>query len=348
VSVALAEGFFSDNILWRQFSIILTITLTLTLPWRRTYPLLMVTIAFGAKAVLQTVALLYGIQWFGLASNFFVLILPYALLRWGSGREIILGTIVIAVSITISMIMEQRSWMEALGASLFLIVPATLGIFTRFQDSTNRRINQEARSQERERLARELHDTVAHHVSAIAVQAQAGQILAATRPEAPVEILGIIEEAASKTLKEMRNIVRALRDDTEVDRTPMAKLADIKGLAQDSACPLDVSVTLTGELDDLDTTLESTLYRLAQEAVTNSVRHARGAKSVSVHVIGETDQIRLRVSDDGDYIAQPPPSGLGLRGMAERVELLGGNLHAAPDRPRGWLVDAVLPNHRAK
>ena len=140
-------------------------------------------------------------------SHGFFLILPYALLRWGSGRESILGFTVMAISFTTAMWMGAHGWAEVLGASLFLLFPAALGASVRYQDSAQRRAAEQVRLREREQLARELHDTVAHHVSAIAIQAQAGRALADTHPDAPAEALATIEEEASRTLSEMRRMV---------------------------------------------------------------------------------------------------------------------------------------------
>ena len=345
VPVAIAEGVLSEAVLWRPLTTALTAALMLTLPWRRTQPLLMVTLAFGSTAVVQTIAIAQGVDWKGLDTNIFMLILIYALLRWGSGREALLGLAVVSISFATAIWISASGWKEVLGASLFLLFPAALGASVRYQNSAHRRAREQVRLRERGELARELHDTVAHHVSAIAIQAQAGRALAAQRTEAAVEALAIIEEAASRTLLEMRRIVGALRDEGDAARAPTANLADIERLARDDAFPLRVIVTLTGELDELDTSMQSTLYRLAQEAVTNAVRHAHGAGGVTVRIEGEAGRVRLRVDDDGEPVTGTTDQGFGLRGMTERVTLLGGTLHAGPGATRGWTVEAVLPKH---
>ena len=345
VPLAIAEGVLSEVVIWRPLTTALTAALMLTLPWRRTQPLLMVTLAFGATAVVQAIAILHGADWKGLDTNIFTLILPYALLRWGSGREMVLGLAVITISFTTAIWISASGWKEVLGACLFLLFPAALGALVRYQDSAQRRAREQVRLRERGELARELHDTVAHHVSAIAIQAQAGRVVAAQRTEAAVEALAIIEEAASRTLLEMRRIVGALRDEGDAAHAPAATLADIERMARDDAFPLRVIVTLTGELDELDTSMQSTLYRLAQEAVTNAVRHTHGAGGVTVRIEGETGRVRLRIDDDGEPITGTADQGFGLRGMTERVTLLGGTLHAGPGETRGWTVEAVLPKH---
>jgi signal transduction histidine kinase len=103
-------------------------------------------------------------------------------------------------------------------------------------------------------------------------------------------------------------------------------------------------VELSGGFDDLSASVGAALYRIAQEAVTNAVRHARHATRVVVHVADEGGQVRLTVRDDGDVSAAGhTPAGYGIVGMAERASLLGGTLQAGPDPDGGWTVDAVLP-----
>lgn len=343
--VAITEGIATETVVWRSMTILLTLGIVLTLAWRRTHPLYMTVIAFGASAVVQTIALGLGVDWRGLNCNAFVVIFPYALFRWGSGREAIIGLVVVAVAIAPAMYVEQHTWLEILGASMFLLIPAALGGFVRHQDGAQRISKEQVRLQERETLARELHDTVAHHVSAIAIQAQAGRALAATRPEAPLEVLGTIEEAASRTLTEMRQIVGMLRDDSQSVQAPVATLTDIKRLASDNPSQLNVEVNFSGELDQLGAALESTLFRLTQEALTNAVRHARAARNVIIQIVGDPKSIRLTVVNDGEVITHQPPPGLGLRGMVERVELLGGTIVAEPGSTGGWIVKATLPKY---
>lgn len=343
--VAIIEGSILENVTWRYMTIALTIGVALTLPWRRIHPLKMVIIAFGLSAVVQTIALGLGVDWRGLNCNMFVVIFPYALLRWGSGRESILGVVLIAVLITPAMIVEQHSWLEILGAGMFILIPAALGATMRYQDRASRSANDRIRLEEREQLARELHDTVAHHVSAIAIQAQAGRALAATQPEAPLEVLGVIEEAASRTLVEMRQIVSTLRENSLSVKAPVATLEDIKRLVQDNAYPLHVTVNFKGKLDEISSAIQSTLFRLTQEALTNAARHAKAARNVNVEVKGDSEKVWLTVIDDGDTISHVPSHGLGLRGMAERVEILGGSIHAEAIKSGGWKVEAILPKY---
>jgi signal transduction histidine kinase len=201
---------------------------------------------------------------------------------------------------------------------------------------------------EREQLARELHDTVAHYVSAIAVRAQAGRTLAATQPAAAVDALEVIEEAASRTLTELRAIVGALRDGDEADLAPQRGVADIARLASAADGPR-VDVELSGDLEGLQPILGAAVYRIAQESITNAVKHARHATRIEVRVSGDRDCVRLTVRDDGDPAPSgtDPAAGYGLAGMSERAALLGGTLEAGPGAGSGWTVTAVLPRSGA-
>jgi len=103
-------------------------------------------------------------------------------------------------------------------------------------------------------------------------------------------------------------------------------------------------VQLAGDLDQLSPAVGTATYRIAQESVTNALRHARNATRIDVHVVGDLDTVRLTVRDDGSPVqAAGSVGGFGMVGMRERVALLGGSLEAGPGSALGWVVDAVLP-----
>ena len=143
-------------------------------------------------------------------------------------------------------------------------------------------------------------------------------------------------------------MVGALRQGEEADLAPQRGVADIARLSERAGERPHVEVDLSGNLDGLRPSVDAALYRLAQESITNAVRHARHATHIRVTVRGEDDCVRLTVGDDGDAGAFDPRSspGFGLIGMAERAMLLGGTLEAGPNRSRGWTVQAVLPRDR--
>ena len=342
VPLAVLEVILREDLVWRPVALVLGAAPVFTLLWRRTHPLIVVAVAFGAQT-LADVATLFGADESAvLYTTAYVLLLPYSLFRWGSGRDAAIGLAMILVGLFIS-----DTGLDLVFAIGFFLFSAALGAAIRYQASSRLREMDQVKLREREQLARELHDTVAHHVSAIAIRAQAGRTLAAADPNAAVDALEVIEEEASRTLAEMRTMVGALRQGEEPDLAPQRGVADIERLALSAGDRPRVDVELWGDLDDLPSSVEAGIYRLAQESITNAVRHARHATRVKVSVVGDDRSVRLTVSDDGDAgsLSASASSGYGIAGMTERAKLLGGTLEAGPSRDRGWTVDAVLPRN---
>ena len=337
------ETVLRPDLTWRAVSLIMVIALACTLPWRRTKPLLMVALAFGTASTLHLVAILRDVEWEGLGSGIFLLILPYSLGRWGSGREVEAGLVVLAAPVALTAVGGSPAG-DVIGGAVILTLAVVLGGGVRYQQSSRQQELDGIRSREREQLARELHDTVAHHVSAIAVQAQAGRALFGNQPQAAVDALVVIEEEASRTLEEMRSMVGALRNGAHADLAPLQGVGDLERLARSNGENPQVEVQLGGDLTDLRPSVDAALYRLAQEAVTNALRHARQATIVRVRIRGDDDCIELTVDDDGQGgPSQEATGGFGLIGMSERTKLLGGSMTAGPRDDRGWTVSVVLP-----
>ena len=339
---ALLEGVFRDDVAWRPFVTIVAVGLAPVLLWRRTQPLACVMVGFGTAMALGLATLAGGAPSVGLDTMIYVLVLVYALVRWGSGREIVIGLTVVLVAAVIGTVADYTGPADVGGFGI-LAAAAADGAAFRYRAESWRRALDQIRSQERVGLARELHDMVAHHVSAIAVQAQAGRTLAGQRPEAALEALAVIEGEASRTLAEMRAMVRVLRDGAPAEYTPQPGVADLASLARREPVPV-VDVEVPGDLDELPLQVDAAVYRLAQEALTNALRHARNASRVEIRVVEGGGRLRLRVTDDGQIDPVRPAShGFGLLGMKERVQLLGGTLRAGPAPEGGWAVDAELP-----
>lgn len=312
--------------------------------WRRTHPFPATVAAFGAIVVMDIAALTLGGEPLEFFTFAIVLCVPYTLFRWGSGRSAMIGFCLMAATMVQSLVFSWTGIGDAIGGALVLFFPAALGDVVRQQVQSRRQAVVDAKSREREQLARELHDTVAHHVSAIAISAQAGQAVGVTRPEAALEALATIEEEASRTLAEMRSMVGALRAGEDAELAPQAGSADIDRLAASVTGPR-VRVERHGQLDDVGPSVDRALFRLAQESITNAVRHARNATEVIVALRGDADRVHLAVSDNGDQRPFDPETGrgYGLVGMAERATLLGGELEAGPHAGGGWTVSATLP-----
>ncbi|MCC7363519.1 MAG: sensor histidine kinase [Dehalococcoidia bacterium] len=341
------EGLLRDDLVWRPTAIAVGVVVVLTL-WRRsTHPLLAVVVACGAASALNFAAMIAGVdaERVSLYTGACVLLLPYSLLRWGGGYEAAIGLVIVVVSAFLAVAATSTEFVEALLGSGFFLFSAALGAAVRYRGHARQRDFEQVRLRERAQLARELHDTVAHHVSAIAIQAQAGRMLATTQPDRVLDVFGVIEEAASRTLDEMRTMVGALRDgESPAALAPQPSVRDIEQFARRDGSGARVEVELTGSLDDLSPSLAATLYRIAQEAVTNATRHARHATRIDVQVRGDDRCVRLTVADNGERVtAGRNPSGFGLAGMSERAAQFGGTLEAGPNAGGGWIVQAVLP-----
>jgi signal transduction histidine kinase len=331
---------------WLAAAFAVSVVIALALLWRRTRPLGAVTVAFGTLLAFE-LARIVAIDVTGLNSIAAALVLTYALLRWGAGREATLGLGIIVVWLAVTHLAEPTSSDEVIAGYGFFLFAAALGASVRFYANARLRDIEQAKLRLRNELARELHDTVGHHVSAIAIQAQAGRAMAASHPDRALAVLETIEEAASRTLEEMRVLVGVLRDGTEPDLAPQPGVADVERLARDVGGWPRVDVRLSGDLDELPAPVSAALYRIAQEAVTNAMRHARNATRVSVEVGGDAHQVQLTVHDDGDTLPTGTHApGYGLLGITERTSLLGGDLRAGPDPEGGWTVDVTLPRSR--
>lgn len=315
-----------------------------TLLWRRTHPLATVAVGFGTAAGVDVVLLATGGAPLDMFSQIYVILLPYCLVRWGSGREIVVGGAAIVVSATLGFWVSWSGIGDLIGGTLFLGSTMVLAGAVRTQLGAQERRREQAKSEERVQLARELHDTVAHHVSAIAIQAQAGRALAASNPDAPAEALEVIEAEASRTLSEIRAMVRVLRNQEPADYAPQPGVADLEQLAGAAPSGPLVEVSLTGDIERLSPAVDAAVFRIAREAVINALRHARNATRVDVRVEANGTSVRVRVRDDGEPVSLAAyDPGFGVTGMVERAALLGGTCLAGPAPERGWSVEATLP-----
>jgi signal transduction histidine kinase len=343
-AAGILEAVFREDLVLPGVALLFGLAPVVALPWRRKHPLVVTAVVIGAVTLGEVVTRISTGDPMELFAIAYVLLLPYALFRWGSGREAVIGmAIVLAGQLPTAI---TTSVGDAVGTALFLSLPGALGASVRYRTSSRRRAKDEVKLRERAQLARELHDTVAHHVSAIAIQAQAGRTVS-SEPGAAADALRAIEEEASRTLTEMRAMVGALRQGEEPELAPQRGVADIERLARHTGDGPRVEVALAGDLGRLRPSVDAAIYRLAQESITNALRHARHATRVDVGVTGDDASVRLTVRDDGD----PGPSGAdwsagyGLVGMTERAALLGGTLEAGPSADGGWTVTAVLPRN---
>ncbi|MFC3743720.1 sensor histidine kinase [Paractinoplanes deccanensis] len=203
----------------------------------------------------------------------------------------------------------------------------------------------EATRQERARIAGELHDVVTHNVSMMVIQAGAARKVLDSAPEAARDALLAVEEGGRAALGELRGVMGLLAADDDDTLTPQPGLAQLPPLidrVRDAG--VDVTVTTSGERQPLPAGLELAAYRVVQEALTNTVKHAAGARA-TVDVTYAPDELRITVTDTG---GEPTPAsatstGRGLAGLRERLAVYGGTLQAAARLTGGYRVRAHLP-----
>ncbi|HEX3647694.1 MAG TPA: sensor histidine kinase [Pseudonocardiaceae bacterium] len=198
---------------------------------------------------------------------------------------------------------------------------------------------------ERARIARELHDVVAHHISMIAVQAETARLTVPGMPAAGAQRLSEIGDTARAGLTEMRRLLGVLREDADVgaERRPQPGLRQLTDLLDEAreASAAGTRLIVSGAPAPLDPGVERAAYRIVQEALTNARRHAPGA-AVDVELRYTEDALLLRIRDNGPGTA-PGADGHGLLGMRERAAAVGGDLRAGPAAGNGFLVAATLP-----
>jgi signal transduction histidine kinase len=200
--------------------------------------------------------------------------------------------------------------------------------------------------EERARIARELHDVVAHHMSVIALQAEAAPYKIDGLPPAALETFSVIRGAARDALAETRRVVGLLRADREAaERVPQPGLARLDELiARAERAGLSVKSTILGMPRQLSAGVDLSAYRIVQEALSNASRYAPGS-NMEVEVRYGDDRLCVTATDDGPRSAPPEASGggHGLVGMHERVTMLGGTLATGPRPSGGFQVRAELP-----
>jgi len=205
---------------------------------------------------------------------------------------------------------------------------------------------------ERARISRELHDVVAHHISMIAVQAEAARLTTQGMPPAGAQRLLAIGDTARSALTEMRRLLGVLREDAAAERLrrPQPGLAQLNDLLDEArdASGAATRLIVSGWPIPLDPGVELAAYRIVQEALTNVRRHAPGA-AIDVELRYHDDELYLRIRDNGPGPAQAAGNGgHGLLGMQERAVAVGGALRTSPAPGGGFLVEATLPAKAAE
>jgi len=343
------------------------------LAWRRSWPVPILIVIAGARIAFDQVGFGFAPFPLGPAIAFYTVIDQCGpLLRWLS----VAGA---AAGITISEAApgHHLPYDAIFQATVFLTVWAagTLSRATRANleaaqsraDRAEAELDRQAAlaaGRERTRIARELHDVVAHHVSLIAVQAEAAQSLLPGQPDRARASVEIIGDVARQALTELRRLLGVLRGPSErLETAPSASLADLdEVLDQVRGAGLPVDFEVVGTPGAISPGVDLTAYRIVQEALTNSIRHSRATRA-SVRVCYEPGYVTVSITDSGQRPDGRPDgrpgadggstgragsllsdSGLGLAGIAERVASCGGNLTVGPTPGLGFNVTARLPS----
>ncbi|HYW22698.1 MAG TPA: sensor histidine kinase [Terriglobales bacterium] len=211
-------------------------------------------------------------------------------------------------------------------------------------DAARADLQRQALADERRHIARDVHDLVAHSLTVVMLQMTAARLRVRRDPRAAEEMLAETERLGRQALVEVRRLVELLRDDESATRPPPGA-ADLPALVSRlREAGMDVRLETEGDVERISDSAGLTLYRVAQEALSNAGRHAPGA-AVRVRLQVGEGETTLRVRDWGTGAGRGPagpPAGHGLRGMHERAALLGGTVRAEPAEP-GWEVECVIP-----
>jgi len=203
----------------------------------------------------------------------------------------------------------------------------------------------QAVTDERLRIARELHDIVAHSMSLIAVKAAIANHVAEARPQETRDALRVIESTSRAALRQLRQAVGTLRDEEEY--APAPGLAELPALAEQAAAGgVDVALDVQGDVD-VPEAVGLSAYRIVQETLTNVVKHAAPARC-QVHVFVDSATVRIEVADDGRRAAMQGSGGHGLVGIRERVAVYGGTFEAGPRPDGGFRLSVELPYGRSE
>ncbi|HEX6659996.1 MAG TPA: sensor histidine kinase, partial [Ilumatobacter sp.] len=253
--------------------------------------------------------------------------------------------------------------LNALSMVAFLAAAITAGVVIRnreriFVDTERRaaaaeadRVAEAERAvvRERSRIAREMHDVVAHSMSVISVQAAAGREIVHVNPDKAAEVFATIEVVGRESLAELRRMLGVLREtgDEQTSLAPQPGMVDIAAaVEQSSAAGVTTKLMIDGEQRALAPGVELAAYRIVQEALTNVRKHAGGSASATVRIAYEPQEVTIEVIDDGRGAVSSlsrSGGGHGLIGMRERVEIYGGELTSGPRPGGGFVVRAVLP-----
>jgi signal transduction histidine kinase len=324
------------DLIEHPWHLVLQVALLVPLVWRRRAPVLV----FGAVAVAAFAQWLTNVS---LPADVGLLVALYTVAAYRSPKWTIGCTAVLEAGV----LMYAARWstggsflISAVSLTATAVAAAVVGMNLRARRAYLASLEDQAVRQERERIARELHDIVSHNLSVMVALADGAGYAPELAPAAMRQIAGTGRQA----LTEMRRFLGVLRaDDPDAERHPVPDIAALSALAaQVRAAGLPTVLAVGGEVAEVPAAAQLTVYRLVQEALTNTLTHAPSGTRAEVRVRCSAAEVAVEVTDDGPA-AKVSGAGHGIAGMRERVAGYGGTLSAGPLPGGGWRVAACLP-----
>jgi signal transduction histidine kinase len=364
VVLAISEVTFNHALAPRAGSYPIEIALAAAVAWRRAAPLAAATIiaiggvadaAIGVSPSDPSIPMMTTVA------------VAYALVAHSPLRQAIVGSVILIAGTTAQVVVAGQNISNLGFAFTFLAVIWAIGRLVRLRTAqavraevqVERLRNEQAErartvaAAERARIARELHDVIAHSVSVMVVQAGAAQQVLRADPTAAERALGSVQSTGRQAIGELGQLLGVLREGgAELGLAPQPTLAELPALIADAeSAGVPATFTTRGIPRPLPAGIELAVYRIVQEALTNTRKHAGGHARASVRLDYGTDDIVLDISDDGHATTEPHHvangTGHGLIGMRERISTYGGTLTAGPSGARGFRVHARIPVHAA-
>jgi signal transduction histidine kinase len=323
------------------------LVLGLALAWRRVFPLATVIVVSLAASV---EALAHVPLQEPLVPLLAVVIAVSSLVTYSTYERAVVGAIVALLGLAVQTASQHKGLANFVFGLVFLVGAWIAGrtihakttkaaVLEREQET----IAAAAAEEERRRIARELHDVIAHGLGVLVLQAGAAEQILEQDPDRAREVLRSIRASGNDAIAELGTLLAVARGEPEHSRSPQPRLNDLEQLVavtRDAGLPVEVLVE--GRRRDLPAPVELSAYRIVQEGLTNALKHAGATQARVLLRFGE-DELEVRVEDDGAGGGQGGGSRRGLAGVGERVALFGGHFHAAPESGRGWRLEATLP-----
>ena len=276
------------------------------------------------------------------------------------------GLLEVVAVIALLLYANSRWWFDAIFVSGMVAAALGLGLYFAARRAYLAELHDRAERLERERdqqaalaaaaerarIAREMHDIVAHHLTVMTTLAEAAVATSASSPEKATDVMRSVAVTGRRALADTRRLLGVLRERDGTGAGSAEALQPVPDLSQLDAlieqvrsAGLDTALELHGQAPDVPAGVQLAVYRLVQEALTNTLKHGGAGASASVRLSFEPGELRVDVNDDGAGSAAPAAAGVGggLPGMRERVRAYGGDVQAGPRQPAGWAVSARLP-----